>query len=43
MNKSYYNIKTHTSIMIAEGLHLLLNLPDLDCVGADAAELVDRR
>lgn len=43
MNKSYYIIETHTSIIIAEGLHLLLNLPGLDCVGADAAELVDSR
>ena len=27
-----------TSIMIADGLHLLLNFPDLGCAAADAPE-----
>ena len=32
-----------TSIMIADGLHLLLNFPDLGCAAADAPENIFKR
>lgn len=33
----------HTSIMIAEGLHLLLNLPGLDWADANVAKEIKRK